>query len=131
MNSGVRERDHDDQTREWSARFEEEFGSKPTMVHAGVYSGTMHYLAGVEATGSTDGDVVAEWMKGHEFDDPLFGKGYVREDGRVIHDMHLYEVKTPDESTGEWDLYNLVSTIPGEEAFLPMEGSGCAFVNES
>ncbi|WP_415146618.1 ABC transporter substrate-binding protein [Limimaricola cinnabarinus] len=123
--------DHDDQTREWSARFEEEFGSKPTMVHAGVYSGTMHYLAGVEATGSTDGDVVAEWMKANEFDDPLFGKGYVREDGRVIHDMHLYEVKTPDESTGEWDLYNLVSTIPGEEAFLLMEGSGCAFVNES
>ncbi len=122
--------DHDDKTREWSARFEEEFGSKPTMVHAGVYSGTMHYLAGVEATGSTDGDVVAEWMKANEFDDPLFGKGYVRKDGRVIHDMHLYEVKTPDESTGEWDLYKLVSTIPGEEAFLPMEGSACAFANE-
>ncbi|MCP1170130.1 ABC transporter substrate-binding protein [Limimaricola litoreus] len=122
--------DHDDETREWSARFEEEFGSKPTMVHAGVYSGTMHYLAAVEATGSTDGDVVAEWMKANEFDDPLFGEGYVRKDGRVIHDMHLYEVKTPDESTGEWDLYKHVSTIPGEEAFLPMEGSGCAFANE-
>ncbi|WP_432254426.1 ABC transporter substrate-binding protein [Limimaricola sp. AA108-03] len=123
--------DHDDETREWSARFEEKFGSKPTMVHAGVYSGTMHYLRAVEATGSTDGDVVAEWMKANEFDDPLFGEGYVRKDGRVIHDMHLYEVKTPDESTGEWDLYKHVSTIPGEEAFLPMEGSGCAFANES
>ncbi|MGX9855041.1 ABC transporter substrate-binding protein [Limimaricola variabilis] len=123
--------DHDDDTREWSARFEEKFGSKPTMVHAGVYSGTMHYLRAVEATGSTDGDVVAEWMKANSFDDPLFGEGYVRKDGRVIHDMHLYEVKTPDESTGEWDLYKHVSTIPGEEAFLPMEGSGCAFANES
>ncbi len=122
--------DHDDETREWSARFEEQFGSKPTMVHAGVYSGTMHYLAAVEATGSTDGDKVAEWMKANPFDDPLFGEGYVRKDGRVIHDMHLYEVKTPDESTGEWDLYKLVSTIPGEEAFLPMEGSACAFANE-
>ena len=120
--------DHDDETREWSARFEEEFGSKPTMVHAGVYSGTMHYLRAVEATGSTDGDVVAEWMKANEFDDPLFGEGYVRKDGRVIHDMHLYEVKTPDESTGEWDLYKHVSTIPGEDAFLPMEGAGCEFV---
>ncbi|GGL71463.1 ABC transporter substrate-binding protein [Wenxinia marina] len=120
--------DLNDATREWSARFEERHGSKPTMVHAGVYSGTMHYLRGVEATGSTDGETVVEWMKANPFDDPLFGQGYVREDGRAIHDMYLFEVKTPEESTGEWDLYNLLATIPAEEAFLPMEGGGCEFV---
>ena len=112
--------DQNDATREWSSRFEETHGAKPTMVHAGVYSGTMHYLRAVEAVGSTDGKAVAAKMKEMEFDDPLFGKGYVRGDGRAIHDMYLFEVKSPDESTGEWDLYKQVATIGGEEAFLPM-----------
>ena len=112
--------DQNDATREWSSRFEETHGAKPTMVHAGVYSGTMHYLRAVEAVGGTDGKAVAAKMKEMEFDDPLFGKGYVRGDGRAIHDMYLFEVKSPDESTGEWDLYKQVATIGGEEAFLPM-----------
>ena len=112
--------DQNDATREWSSRFEETHGAKPTMVHAGVYSGTMHYLRAVEAVGGTDGKAVAAKMKEMEFDDPLFGKGYVRGDGRAIHDMYLFEVKSPDESTGEWDLYNQIATIGGEEAFLPM-----------
>ena len=112
--------DQNDATREWSSRFEETHGAKPTMVHAGVYSGTMHYLRAVEAVGGTDGKAVAAMMKEMEFDDPLFGKGYVRGDGRAIHDMYLFEVKSPDESTGEWDLYNQIATISGEEAFLPM-----------
>ena len=112
--------DQNDQTREWSARFEEKQGSKPTMVQAGVYSATMHYLRAVEEVGGTDSKEVVSKMKATEFDDPLFGKGYVRGDGRVVHDMYLFEVKQPSESTGEWDLYNQVSVISGEDAFLPM-----------
>ncbi|MBC7283975.1 ABC transporter substrate-binding protein [Hoeflea sp.] len=112
--------DQNDKTREWSARFEEKQGSKPTMVQAGVYSATMHYLRAVEAVGSSDSKEVVAKMKATEFDDPLFGKGYVRGDGRVIHDMFLFEVKAPGESTGEWDLYNQIAAISGEDAFLPM-----------
>ncbi|WP_299821551.1 ABC transporter substrate-binding protein [uncultured Jannaschia sp.] len=112
--------DQNDETREWSARFEEQHGAKPTMVHAGVYSATMHYLRAVEATGSTEGEEVVAQMKQTEFDDPLFGEGHVRADGRVIHDMYLFEVKSPDASEGEWDLYEQRAVIPGEEAFLPM-----------
>lgn len=112
--------DQNDSTRAWSARFEKIHGSKPTMVQAGVYSGTMHYLRAVEAVGSTDSKKVIANMKANSFDDPLFGKGYVRADGRVIHDMYLFEVKKPSESTGDWDLYNQVSVIKGEDAFLPM-----------
>ncbi|MFV0492036.1 MAG: ABC transporter substrate-binding protein [Pseudorhodobacter sp.] len=113
--------DHNDATRAWSQRFMEAHGAQPTMVQAGVYSGTMAYLAAVEAVGSAeDGKAVAAKMKEMEIDDPLFGKTKVRGDGRVLHDMHLFEVKTPEESTGEWDLYNHIATISGEEAFLPM-----------
>ena len=112
--------DQNDATREWSDRFEAIHGAKPTMVHAGVYSATMHYLAAVAETGSTDGVTVAEAMKAAPFDDPLFGKGTVRGDGRVIHDMYLFEVKAPEDSTGEWDLYTQKAVIPGDEAFLPM-----------
>ncbi len=112
--------DQNDQTREWSARFEEIHGAKPTMVHAGVYSATMHYLRAVEEVGSTDNIAVVEKMKEMEFDDPLFGKGYIRGDGRAIHDMYLFEVKSPDNSEGEWDLYEQKAVISGEDAFLPM-----------
>ncbi|EKE44884.1 ABC transporter substrate-binding protein [Oceaniovalibus guishaninsula JLT2003] len=112
--------DQNDGTREWSERFEERHGAKPTMVHAGVYSGTMQYLRAVEAVGSTDALEVAAKMKEMPFDDPLFGKGYVRGDGRVIHDMYLFEVKSPDQTQGEWDLYDQKAVISGEEAFLPM-----------
>lgn len=112
--------DQNDATREWSARFEEKQGAKPTMVQAGVYSSTMHYLRAIEAVGSSDSKEVVAKMKATEFDDPLFGKGYVRGDGRVIHDMFLFEVKKPADSTGEWDLYNQIAVISGEDAFLPM-----------
>ncbi|PVA09672.1 ABC transporter permease [Pelagivirga sediminicola] len=112
--------DQNDTTRAWSKRFMDTHGAQPTMVQAGVYSGTMAYLAAVEAVGSTDGKAVAAKMKETEIDDPLFGKVTVRGDGRAIHDMYLFEVKSPDQSTGEWDLYNQISTISGEDAFLPM-----------
>ena len=112
--------DQNDATRAWSKRFMDTHGAQPTMVQAGVYSGTMAYLAAVEAVGSTDGKAVAAKMKETEIDDPLFGKVNVRGDGRAVHDMYLFEVKSPDQSTGEWDLYNQISTISGEDAFLPM-----------
>ena len=112
--------DRDDTTRAWSERFEAERGSKPNMITAGVYGAVMHYLAGVEATGTTDGTTVTEWMKANPADDILLGKVMVRADGRAIHDMYLFEVKTPAESTSEWDLLKQISTIPGEQAFLPM-----------
>ncbi len=120
--------DLNDGTREWSARFEEKHGSKPTMVHAGVYAGTMHYLKAVEATGTADADAVMEWMKANPSEDPLFGKGEVRADGRHIHDMYLFRVKSPDASTGPWDYYDLVATIPAAEAFRPLEEGGCPLV---
>ncbi|WP_324752505.1 ABC transporter substrate-binding protein [Roseovarius sp. Pro17] len=112
--------DQNDATRAWSKRFMDTHGAQPTMVQAGVYSGTMAYLAAVEAVGNTDGKAVAAQMKSMDIDDPLFGKVNVRGDGRAVHDMYLFEVKTPDESTGEWDLYNQISSISGEDAFLPM-----------
>ncbi|MFD2738809.1 ABC transporter substrate-binding protein [Sulfitobacter aestuarii] len=113
--------DQNDATRAWSARFEEQMGAKPTMVHAGAYSATMAYLAAVEELGSAeDGRAIVAKMREMDIDDPLFGKVTVRGDGRAIHDMYLFEVKKPDESEGEWDLYNQISTISGEDAFLPM-----------
>ncbi|QIE55118.1 ABC transporter substrate-binding protein [Pikeienuella piscinae] len=112
--------DQDEGAREWSARFLERHGSMASMVQAGVYSSTLHYLRAVKAVGTTDGETVAAKMKETPFDDVLFGKGHIRGDGRGIHDMYLYQVKSPDESTGEWDLYTTVATIAGEDAFLPM-----------
>lgn len=113
--------DQNDATRAWTKRFEAEMGSKPTMVHAGAYSATMAYLAAVEAVGSAeDGAAVVAEMREMEIDDPFFGKVEIRGDGRAIHDMYLFEVKSPDESDGEWDLYKQIATISGEDAFLPM-----------
>jgi branched-chain amino acid transport system substrate-binding protein len=113
--------DQNDATREWTERYEAEMGSKPTMVHAGAYSATLAYLQAVEALGSAeDGAAVVAKMREMEINDPLFGKVTVRGDGRAIHDMYLFEVKSPDQSEGEWDLYNQVATISGEDAFLPM-----------
>ncbi len=113
--------DQNDATRAWSKRFFDTHGSQPTMVQAGVYSGTLAYLAAVEALGSADdGKALVAKIKEMEIEDPLFGKVKVRGDGRAVHDMYLFQVKSPDESTGEWDLYNQISSINGDDAFLPM-----------
>lgn len=121
--------DLNDETRAWSARFaEQNGGNMPTMVHAGVYSGVLHYLKSVEATGGKEtGDLMAS-MKEMPTQDPLLGAGSVREDGRKIHDMYLFQVKGPGDSTGPWDYYKLLSTIPGEIAFRPLSEGGCALV---
>ncbi|WP_246734639.1 ABC transporter substrate-binding protein [Chelativorans sp. ZYF759] len=117
-------------TREWSERFAEELGTgnMPTMVQAGVYSSVLHYLKAVEETGSKDAEEVVAAMKEMPTDDPLFGPGEVRQDGRKIHDLYLFRVKTPEESEGPWDYYETLSTIPAAQAFRPMEDGNCPLV---
>ena len=124
--------DLNDGTRAFSKRFGERNGGKmPTMVQAGVYAGTLHYLKAVEAAKSKDAPAVMAKMKEMGTDDPLFGKGVIRADGRKMHDAYLFEVKKPAESKGEYDLYKLVSTIPAEQAFRPLDQGNCALVKKS
>jgi branched-chain amino acid transport system substrate-binding protein len=121
--------DLNDETRAWSERFAaENGGNKPSMVHAGVYASVLHYLKAVEATGGKETEALLASMKSTPTSDPLFGEGSVREDGRVIHDMYLFKVKAPADSTGAWDYYETMATIPAAEAFRPMEEGGCPFV---
>ena len=100
----------------------------PTMVQAGVYAGVLHYLKAVEAAGGKDSAAVMAKMKEMPTEDPLFGKGSIRQDGRKIHDMYLFKVKTPDQSKGPWDYYELVATIPADKAFRPLAEGGCELV---
>ena len=122
--------DLNDRTRGFSKRFAKlHKGAMPTMGQAGVYSAVLHYLKAVEALKSDGpGDKVVAQMKQMPTDDPVFGKGRVRVDGRKIHDMYLFEVKKPSESRGAWDYYRLRSTIPAEEAFRPEKDGGCPLV---
>ena len=105
-------------------------GRMPTSIQAGYYSGIMHYLKTVQALGTDDTDKVIAKMKETPTDDALFGKGHIRKDGRKIHDMYLFEVKKPSESKGEWDLYKLLATVPGDEAFRPMNEGGCPYIRK-
>ncbi|AWN36493.1 ABC transporter substrate-binding protein [Methylobacterium radiodurans] len=123
--------DLNDGTRAFSERFSQQMkGRKPTANHAGVYAGTIHYLKAVAALKgeAKDGAKVVAKMKDMPTDDPLFGKGTIRADGRKIHDMYLFEVKKPAESKGEWDLYKTLATIPGNEVFRPLGEGGCPLV---
>jgi branched-chain amino acid transport system substrate-binding protein len=123
--------DLDDQTRAWSTRFaRRHWGAMPTMSQAGVYSAVLHYLKAVDALKSDDGTRAIAKMKELPTDDPLFGKGIVRQDGRKIHPMYLFEVKKPSESKGPWDLYKLRATIPAAEAFRPMDQGNCPLVKK-
>jgi branched-chain amino acid transport system substrate-binding protein len=99
------------------------------MVQAGVYSGLLHYLKAVAAVGSAaDGKAVVAKMKELPTDDPLFGKGSIRVDGRKIHPAYLYEVKKPSESKGPGDFYKVLATIPANEAFRPLNEGKCPLV---
>jgi branched-chain amino acid transport system substrate-binding protein len=123
--------DLNDQTRAWSKRFAAANGNKyPTMVHAGVYSSVLHYLKAVEALKSDDGTKVIEQMKKTPTDDPLFGKGSVRADGRKIHPAYLVEVKKPSESKGPYDYYKIRATIPADQAFRPIDQGDCPLVKK-
>jgi branched-chain amino acid transport system substrate-binding protein len=121
--------DLNDQTRAFAKRFSAlDKGIHPTMVHAGVYASTLHYLKAVEALKSDDGTKVVAQMKAMPTDDPLFGKGTIRVDGRKIHPAYLVEVKKPSESKGPWDYYKVRATIPAEQAFRPLADGGCPLV---
>jgi branched-chain amino acid transport system substrate-binding protein len=123
--------DQNDRTRAFAKRFaERNRGIYPTMVHAGVYAATLHYLKAVEALKNDDGTKVIAKMKEMPTDDPLFGKGTIRPDGRKIHDMYLFEVKKPSESKGPWDYYKLRSTIPAAQAFRPIDQGECPLVKK-
>jgi branched-chain amino acid transport system substrate-binding protein len=124
--------DLNDQTRGWSKRFAAKHGGRmPTMVHAGVYAAVTHYLKAVAALNADgDGKAVVDKMKALPTDDPLFGKGTIRVDGRKIHPTYLFEVKSPDQTKGPWDYYKLVQTIPANEAFRPLDQGGCPLVKK-
>lgn len=118
--------DMNDQTRAFARRFAAaNRGIHPTMVHAGVYSSVLHYLKAVEAAKTDDGTRIIAQMKSMPTEDPLFGKGSVRVDGRKIHPAYLMEVKRPAESKGAWDYHRLRATIPAERAFRPLADGGC------
>jgi branched-chain amino acid transport system substrate-binding protein len=121
--------DLNDKTRAWSKRFAAlNNGAYPTMVQAGVYSSVLHYLKAVQALKGDDGTKVVAEMKKLPTDDPLFGKGVVRADGRKLHPAYLVEVKKPSESKGPWDYYKILATIPADQAFRPMSEGGCPLV---
>jgi branched-chain amino acid transport system substrate-binding protein len=123
--------DLNDANRAFAKRYAAQHPKKlyPTMVHAGVYASVLHYLKAVEALKSdADGKAVVAKMKEIPTDDPLFGKGTIRVDGRKLHPMYLLEVKKPGESKGPWDLAKLRATIPADQAFRPLDQSDCPLV---
>src|SRR3982750_440677 len=123
--------DRNDASRAFAKRFAPQYkGNMPTMVQAGIYSAVLHYLKAVEALKSDDAPKVIAKMKEMPTDDPLFGKGRVRQDGRKVHDAYLVEVKKPSESKGPWDYYKIRATIPAEKAFRPENEGGCELVRK-
>jgi branched-chain amino acid transport system substrate-binding protein len=115
----------------WSKRFQDRHPKKmmPNHMHAGVYAAVLHYLKAVDKVGSpTDGAAVVAAMKAIPTEDPLFGQGNIRPNGRKVHPMYLLQVKTPAESKGEWDVFKVVATIPPEKAFRPLNEGGCPLV---
>ncbi|WP_299815594.1 ABC transporter substrate-binding protein [Tardiphaga sp.] len=117
--------DMNDETRAFSNRFLEKVGTMPTMIQAGLYSATMHYLKAIDAVGTDDAGKVMAQMKATPVNDFFAKGGKIREDGRMVHTMYLFEVKKPSESKGKWDLYKLLATVPGDEAFRPMDQGNC------
>src|SRR5438105_3128580 len=120
--------DQNDQTRAWSTRFMDKMKREPTMVQAGVYGAIMHYLAAIKATGSDDGLTVVKQMKATPVNDFMTKNGKIREDGTLVRDMYLFEVKKPSESKGPWDYYKQIAVIPGEEAFKLPGPNECPLV---
>jgi branched-chain amino acid transport system substrate-binding protein len=123
--------DMNDETRAFSKRFNEKVGHMPTMIQAGLYSATMHYLKAIEAIGTDEAPKVMAQMRATPINDFFAKNGKIRIDGRMVHDMYLFEVKKPEESKGEWDLYKLIATVPGDEAFRPLDKGGCPLVKSN
>jgi len=116
--------DHDDKSRAFSERFFKRTGRMPSMIHAGTYSATLSYLKAVKAAGTKDSDAVAKKLKELPVDD-AFAQGKVQENGRMVHDLYLFEVKKPSESKKPWDYYKQLAVVPGDQAFASAKDSGC------
>ncbi len=122
--------DRDEASRTWSRKFFERRKAMPTMTQAGVYSAVRHYLKAVEAAQTDDGTKVAAKMRELPIRDAVFPNARLREDGQVMHDMYLVEVKKPEESKAPWDYYKVLSTVPAEQAFQPLSASACPLVKK-
>ena len=120
--------DMDDASRAFSKRFLQRAGHMPTMIQAGVYSALTHYLKAIDALGTDEGKAVVDKMKAMPIHDFFAHDGHIRADGRMVHDMYLVQVKTPSESKGEWDVYKILATVPGDEAYRPLSAGGCSLV---
>ena len=120
--------DQNDATRAWSKRFFDKMKREPSMVQAGVYGAVTHYLNAIKATGSDDGPTVVKQMKATPVNDFMTKNGKIREDGRLVRDTYLFEVKAPSESKGAWDYYKQIAVIPGEEAFKLPGPNECPLV---
>lgn len=117
--------DMNDATRKWSRRYFDKLKKMPNMSQAGVYSSVMHYLKAVQAAGTDETAAVMKQMKAMPIQDFFTANGRIREDGRMVHDMYLFEVKTPAESKYPWDYYKVLATVPGDQAFIPPAKSKC------
>jgi branched-chain amino acid transport system substrate-binding protein len=123
--------DRNDESRAFAKRFAAKHGGKmPTSIQAGFYTAAKHYLEQVKALSTDNAEKIMERMKSTPADEPIFGKAVIRADGRKVHDVHLFEVKTPAESKGPWDYYKLIRTIPGDQAFRPMDKGECPLVKK-
>lgn len=122
--------DLNDQTRAFGKRYFDKMKKEPTMNQAAYYSATLTYLNAVKAAGTTDTVKVMEQLKKAKINDMFTKDGYIREDGVMVHDMYVMQVKTPDESKYPWDYYKIVKKMPGEEAFGPLSDSTCSFVKK-
>ena len=122
--------DLDDRTRAFARRFYAKVKREPTMPQAAFYSATLTYLKAVKAAGTTDGDKVMDELHRMTIDDEFTQNGVIRPDGLLLHDMYIFQVKTPAESKGEWDYYKLVKTMTGEEAYGKLSDSACPLVKK-
>jgi branched-chain amino acid transport system substrate-binding protein len=122
--------DLDDRTRAFAKAFFDKTGNEPTMPQAAVYSATMTYLNAVKAAGTTDADKVMDELHKAKISDEFTTNGVIRADGLLEHDMYIMQVKTPAESKGPWDLYKLLQTMKGEEAFGKLADSACPLVKK-
>ncbi|NYT35978.1 ABC transporter substrate-binding protein [Allopusillimonas soli] len=120
--------DMNDETRKWSERFYQRMKKMPTAIQAGNYSSTMHYLKAIAAAGTDQTEAVMAKMREMPVNDFFAKNGKIRADGRMVHDMYLMQVKSPEESAKDWDYYKLIATIPGDEAFQPLSESTCPLV---
>ena len=117
--------DQNDRTRAFSERFFKRTGRMPSMIHAGTYSATLQYLKAVKAAGTKDSDAVVKKLKELPVNDAFTDNGKVLANGRMVHDMYLFEVKKPSESKKPWDYYKQLAVVPGDKAFFTAKESGC------